>query len=76
MVLDVKVCPEIPRKKSKSVPEANDPVLDRMSESTDRLLRATDQRLAGLEHDARQPHLATEADVKPDTKTCKRAEGL
>ena len=33
------------------------------------------QRLAGLEHEARQPRLAMEADVTPDTKTRKRTEG-
>ena len=37
-------------------------------------MRATDQRLAGLEHVARQPRLATEADVPSDKKTRKRAE--
>ena len=34
----------------------------------------TSQRLAGLEREARQPRLATEADVKPDTKTGKHTE--
>ena len=48
--------------------------LYRMSEITDSLLRATDQRLAGHEHDARQPRLATEVDVRPGTKTRKCAE--
>ena len=48
--------------------------LEKMSELTDKLLRATDRRLASLEHDARQPHLATEADVKPNTTTRKRTE--
>ena len=48
--------------------------LDRISDITNMLLRATAQRLAGAEHDARQSCLATESDVKPDTKTCKRAE--
>ena len=37
-------------------------------------MRATDRRLAGLEQDARQPRLATEADVATDKKTRKRAE--
>ena len=37
-------------------------------------MRVTNQRLAGLEHEARQPRLATKADVEPDTKTCKRTE--
>ena len=35
----------------------------------------TNQRLSGYEHEARQPSTGTEADVKPDTKTCKRMEG-
>ena len=48
--------------------------LDRMSETTNRMLRATYQRLAGAEHDARQPRLATEAAVRPYTKTRKRTE--
>ena len=34
-----------------------------------------DHRLAGLEHDARQPRPATEADVQADTKICERMEG-
>ena len=38
-------------------------------------MRATNERLAGLEHEARQPRLATEADVEPGTKTRKRTEG-
>ena len=45
-----------------------------MSKRTDRLLRETKQRLAGFEHDARQPRLATEADVESDTKTRKRTD--
>ena len=35
----------------------------------------TSQRLAGLERKARQPRLATEAEVKSDTKTGKRNKG-
>ena len=38
-------------------------------------LRSIDQRLACLEQDARQPHLAMEADVPADKKTRKRTEG-
>ena len=38
------------------------------------MLRATNQRLADLEHEARQPRLAMEANVKPDTKTRKRTK--
>ena len=36
--------------------------------------RETNQRLAGLEHEARQPRLSTEAGVTPHTKTRKRTE--
>ena len=38
-------------------------------------LRSLDQRLASLEHDARQPRLAMEADRQADTKTRERTEG-
>ena len=38
------------------------------------MLRATNKRLAGLEQDARQPRLTTEADVPTDKKSHKRAE--
>ena len=48
--------------------------LDRMSDITDRMLRAIYQRLVGLELDARQPHLATEEDASTDEKTSKRME--
>ena len=48
--------------------------LDRMSESTDRMWRAIDQRLVDLELDARQPRLATEADIPTDKNTRKLAE--
>ena len=34
-----------------------------------------DHHLAGLQHQAQQPRLATEADVKPNTKTRERTEG-
>ena len=37
--------------------------------------RATEQRLSGLEHDARQPHLAMEAEEPADKKTRERTEG-
>ena len=37
-------------------------------------IRATDQRLAGLEHDAWQPRLAAEADAPTDKKARNRAE--
>ena len=35
----------------------------------------SNQRLAGLQHQAQQPRFAMEADVKSDTKTRKRTEG-
>ena len=35
-------------------------------------MRDTNQCLAGLQHEARQPRLAAEADIEPDTKTRKR----
>ena len=38
-------------------------------------MRATEQRLAGQEQDARQPHFAIEADGLSDTKTRERTEG-
>ena len=38
-------------------------------------LRSTDQGLTRLEHAARQPHLAMEADGQADTKTRKRTAG-
>ena len=38
-------------------------------------MRATDQREAGLEQDARQPRLAMEADGPVNTKTRERMEG-
>ena len=38
-------------------------------------MRAKNHRLAGLEHEARQPRLAMEADVETDKKTGKRTEG-
>ena len=48
----------------------SDRKLDELTEK----MRATRQRLAGLEQDTRQPRLAMEADVPTDTKTCKRTE--
>ena len=48
--------------------------LDMMPETTDRMLKATNQRSAGLEQDARQPRLTLEADVTSDKKTRKRTE--
>ena len=37
-------------------------------------MRATRQYSVGLEQDAREPRLATEADIPTDTKTHKRAD--
>ena len=48
--------------------------LDKMDELVDEM-RATKQRLDGLEQDARQSHLTMEADVPSGTKTCERTEG-
>ena len=45
----------------------------KMDERMD-MTRGTRQRSAGLEQEARQPRLATEADVKSDTKTRKCTE--
>ena len=39
------------------------------------MTRGTSQRLANLEHDARQPRLAMKADGQADTKTRERTEG-
>ena len=39
-------------------------------------MRVTYQRLAGVKHNARQPRLATGADVEPDTKTRKCVEDI
>ena len=44
---------------------------DKLDELADEM-RATEQRFAGLEQDARQPRLAMEADVPSDTQTHKR----
>ena len=38
------------------------------------MMKRTNQRLKGLQHQAQQPRLATEADVKTGTKTRKRTE--
>ena len=39
-------------------------------------MRATKQRLAGLEQEVRQPRLATEVDVPTHTKTRKRIKNV
>ena len=41
----------------------------------EKYMRLRSQRLASLEHDARQPRLAMEADGPADTKTRERTEG-
>ena len=51
---------------------------DRQNKMFDELtkkMRASSQRLAGLQHEARQPRLATEADVKPDKSRSTIEEG-
>ena len=51
--------------------------IDRTDEQLDELIgrtRETSQRLIDVQHQAQQRHLATEADVEPDTKTRKRTE--
>ena len=52
--------------------DKSDRKLDDLIEKT----RETNRRLAGLVHRAQQPRLATEADVKSDTKTRKRTEDV
>ena len=47
---------------------------DRKLDELTEMIRATRQRLAGLEQVARHPHFATEADVPTDSKTRKRTE--
>ena len=38
-------------------------------------MRVINQCLADLQHQAQYPRLATEADIEPEMKTCKRTEG-
>ena len=52
------------------ISDALDKTFDKPTEN----MRRTNQRLAGLEQEARQPRLATEADVLTDTNTRKRME--
>ena len=47
-------------------------VWDRKMDTLTEVLRRTDQRLASLEQDARQPRSAMDADGQADTKTRKR----
>ena len=58
-------------------------VFDEWDTKMDKLLReykeewrSIDQRLTRLEHDARQPRLAMEADGPANTKTCERTAGV
>ena len=51
-----------------------DEILDNMEEYVEER-RSIDQRLAHLEHEARQPRLAMEADGPANTKTHERTEG-
>ena len=55
---------------SRIMSEALDKAFDKPAEMT----RSANQRLAGLEQEARQSRLATEADVPTATKTRKRTE--
>ena len=48
---------------------------DQLGERMEKM-RGTNQRLVGLDHEARQPRLATEADVETNTKTRKRMEDV
>ena len=50
-------------------------VLDKHLSENTHILRATNQPVAGLKHEARQPRLAAEADVETDKKARKRTEG-
>ena len=53
--------------------DRTDKNLERMSELTG-MLKVINKRLAGLEHEARQPRLAPEADAESASKTRKRTE--
>ena len=58
--------------------ERFDRQLNRMKSHFDELtekMRETRQRLAGFEHDARQPRLVMKVDVPSETKTRERTEG-
>ena len=52
--------------------DKSDRKMDKLAEE----IRVTDQRLASLEQDARQPRLAMQADVQADKKTRERTEGI
>ena len=47
---------------------------DRQFDELTKKMRVANQRFAGLEHEARQQRLITDADVESDTKTRKRTE--
>ena len=51
--------------------DKSDRKLDELAEG----MKVTDQRLANLEQDARQPRFAMEENVPADEKTCERTEG-
>ena len=51
--------------------DKSDRKMDELAEE----IRATDQRLVGLEQDARQPRFTMEGDVPADKKTRERTEG-
>ena len=52
-----------------------DSYFDRWNRKLDEMTRGISQRAASLEHDARQPRLAMEADGPANTKTRERTEG-
>ena len=52
-----------------------DSYFDRWKRKLDVMTRGTSQRAASLEHDARQPRLAMEADGSANTETRERTEG-
>ena len=58
----------------KEAPEVCNRRFDEMQEYV-KDWKSMDQGLTRLEHDARQPRLAIEADGSANTKTCKRTEG-
>ena len=53
-----------------------DSYFDRRNRKLDEVTTGTSQRAASLEHDARQPRLAMEADGPANTKTRERTETL
>ena len=63
------------------MPEADDKTFNKSDDNLHRMpdlsgmLIATNERLTGLKHEARQPRLATETDVETNTKFRERTEG-